>query len=1081
VRAPARAALDAAQRARSETGLENRGFLSPEWGLLPVSEPRAELGIGHRAWDEIAANLPELWRSGGAREALASMPILGAGHEVLSDGELLRAASLLGHFAHTYVRVQPDVPAALPASIVRPWTEICRRLGRDQTVLTYDDLITNNWRLRDSTNLSRRLDNLDVLTQTVANREERIFYMVQVEAHARMAPAIEVMARAQEAALGGDEREVGTQLGRLIDLIDGGLQAFLKIDPNPHSPTHVDPVVWAKTVAPFAVTIEPGKHAISGAAAPIFQVLDVFLGRSRYDSRVGRESKLLRPGFSPNLQAFIAGLEAAPMVGLVAKCSPELRGLWYALIDAYAGDRGFLGVHRRKAYAYLSIAFKVGRSVTTGGFSGMFDDQTWDVADRELEASRSERLDQIQGWCPVAHAEGPGELNTAGLAHLRLDVGAGALRHRPGGRLAVLPRNSRDLVERTMKALHATGSEKVALDQRWRAETGVESLPISELLERGRIRPVARETAKALQTVAQSDRLARIIEARAESGWEFWDLLEHVAEGGFDPRVLLRTAPWEPHSLARLVPPEAHRMYSISSVLDAEPAAQRVELLASELRYVQPVGALAPAAERIGTASSYLKRAASTGERVPVPFRHASATRFRLPEAPERPIVMFAGGVGMSAFRAFIAERARTPAAGPAWLLLSTRSAPQRDLFADEAANVRFDAVVTQTAPSDERRRRIGDLISEHADELRGLIYDKEAVFYVSGPTEFAAAVVVALERLSSTDTVRTIIASGRLQQDVFTSSEQAPPAAVLLNASDVATRNSVELGYWTIIDGGVYDLSEFAHRHAGGMQIIHDVAGRDGTASYRQIEHHLNPEVEAMLPAYRIGTIRRLEFGAAGTIAIDHRGLTHVMLADVFAAWVRYLHRIVEVENAVRGDFGALDTIVVGHDSPGTMSFLAARVMMDAHRRLIDVYLPALLDRDPALLWRLSTSLVRRSADVRDLGRALTACGPKGARAAERAATFVDRMRVAAGKPGQSVVLEECRALRGPLEAAGLGFLAALKDAIRSGVALFEQFERATPRQAGTGLLAPLEAIPPLVAALHDASNSAFDGLARV
>ena len=60
-------------------------------------------------------------------------------------------------------------------------------------------------------------------------------------------------------------------------------------------------------------------------------------------------------------------------------------------MDMYAGEHGFLGRHRMKVYGYLELAFKVGRSVTIGGFSGAFKDRTWDEVDGELEAARFER------------------------------------------------------------------------------------------------------------------------------------------------------------------------------------------------------------------------------------------------------------------------------------------------------------------------------------------------------------------------------------------------------------------------------------------------------------------------------------------------------------------------------------------------------------------------------------------------------------------------------------------------------------------------------------------------------------------
>jgi sulfite reductase (NADPH) flavoprotein alpha-component len=53
--------------------------------------------------------------------------------------------------------------------------------------------------------------------------------------------------------------------------------------------TYVDPLTWAKTVAPFAVPFSRELQGPSGTSSPLFSTLDVFFGRSRYASALGRE------------------------------------------------------------------------------------------------------------------------------------------------------------------------------------------------------------------------------------------------------------------------------------------------------------------------------------------------------------------------------------------------------------------------------------------------------------------------------------------------------------------------------------------------------------------------------------------------------------------------------------------------------------------------------------------------------------------------------------------------------------------------------------------------------------------------
>jgi cytochrome b involved in lipid metabolism len=141
------------------------------------------------------------------------------------------------------------------------------------------------------------------------------------------------------------------------------------------------------------VPIHRGDLGPSGTSSPLFNALDAFFGRTRFDSFLGREIVLLRASYPPAWRAFVAALEQTSIARHVERsASSALRDTWHDGLEAYAGERGFLGRHRRKVYGYLETAFKVGRSLTIGGFSGTFNDRTWDRVDDALEQARVERL-----------------------------------------------------------------------------------------------------------------------------------------------------------------------------------------------------------------------------------------------------------------------------------------------------------------------------------------------------------------------------------------------------------------------------------------------------------------------------------------------------------------------------------------------------------------------------------------------------------------------------------------------------------------------------------------------------------------
>ena len=176
----AREVLEQAVAENQTLGSEHRGFLSTERGLLPLRHPLTSSPPTHRAWDEIAGQLPFHYRELSLRRALNDLPILSADADMLPDLYLNRAASLLSILAHAYVRVQTGPPVSIPDSIMRPWETVTARLGRSAPLLTYVDLIIYNWRLRDESQRTI-VENMDLLFPTVGNAAERIFYLTQLE------------------------------------------------------------------------------------------------------------------------------------------------------------------------------------------------------------------------------------------------------------------------------------------------------------------------------------------------------------------------------------------------------------------------------------------------------------------------------------------------------------------------------------------------------------------------------------------------------------------------------------------------------------------------------------------------------------------------------------------------------------------------------------------------------------------------------------------------------------------------------------------------------------------------------------
>ncbi|HEY6881283.1 MAG TPA: hypothetical protein VI299_24825, partial [Polyangiales bacterium] len=503
-RAPAEAALRRLELNALRVGHQNAGFLSAARGYLPLENPLLALDPAYAEWDAIAAELPTLYRELGVRKRIAELPILPATADRLEARYVLRACALLAILSHAYWYVDSRPPASLPPQLSLPWAQLRKRLGRTQEVISYIDLIIYNFRVRDASLPNPLLvENLELLFPTIGNQEERVFYMTQLEILGRTAAVPRLVASAQGAALRDDPVELEAALVGIIDALQSVVFTSLpKINPNPYGRTHVDPVLWAKTVAPFAVPIHQGDQGPSGTSSPLFNTLDLFFGRKDFRSFLGREIKALRAHYPRAWQVFMSALtEVSVPAYIELKGSQTLRSAFREAFELYAGETGFLGRHRMKVYGYLELAFKVGRSVTIGGFGGVFTDRTWDQVDGELSRSQAERVKEspqsvhrarVVGAEPIA-AEAP-----AAIRRVTLDVSRSGVRYRGGDRCLILPENDPEVVERTVQALGAQGDEWVALTDEWKAHAkdrvelaGKSQLTLRDLLRYGAIRPVS--------------------------------------------------------------------------------------------------------------------------------------------------------------------------------------------------------------------------------------------------------------------------------------------------------------------------------------------------------------------------------------------------------------------------------------------------------------------------------------------------------------------------------------------------------------------------------------------------------------
>ena len=1090
--APAARVLEEAANRNASLGHENLGSLSVSHGFVSTRPPLHGLPAPHDAWVEAADELPELCRTLTVRRRLDELPLLDASPEALADRDLLRAASVIGLLAHAYNHIPIHLPDHLPEQLVRPWLRVAARLDRPKLTLTNTDYMWHNWRLIDPHAVDpMRVENLRLLTPIWDHPQMENFMLVVLEMHAQTAPLVGAIARAQEHCRRGDDPALKAELVLMTETIRRlTFESLQKINANARSGrSAVDPVAWTKLFALLPLPVVgaeapspvglPGRPSrgersmgnASGGETPGFHLMDVFLGRRSYETPLGHETTVFRSEFPRHWREFLVAVAQEPVAEYVAaRDDGELKGLFSELVEAYQGPRGMLARHRLKAFPYLDAAFKTGRRRTVTGFSDLFEDRGWEGVDASLEAARRERQTSVAHSPRFARVELVEDV-CPGVRRIVLDVRGLGMHCEPGDRCAILAENDPELVQRTLRALRASGDEHVDLTPQWTTALSLRPgrkrelrTPLRDVLAFGHIRPVARDTAKALYGLTLDESLREILEARTEDQWELYDLLELLVERGFAPQRLCRAGRGDYENLCRLIQPLQPRLYSVSSIAGDGFAAERIELTVGHLSYESVESPTSIARHRYGTASTYLCSTLGErpGELVPVSIVHPAA--FGLPADPSVPIVMFAGGTGIAPFRAFLQARVRT--GGTENLLVvgarHGRLVPYREELEAYAARGEADVLYACSRdPAD--GRHVDDLIREPglAARLRELVRTGARI-YVCGRAMFARSVLDAIADIldepgrAGRETLFDLIAQNRCMHDVFTTytGSTAEPRS-RIEISDLIRRTNAADGLWMAIDGRVYDVSEFAEVHPGGRKLIESCAGTDATRSYRIVEHHLDPEVEATLSMFEVGSMRRLRFAHRWAIAVGEHGLEHLPVETLFRRWVRCLYLLAEIENA----FGLERSI---RDEP----LRQLQFGIEAHTRFLTQTVPFVCGRF-AGLWRTTSGPCMPEASFRALDDQLE--GILAGAAANAARARADELEQALAREGDSAELTE-RISR--LQNADARYLEAAKTLVASGVRVFEEYE-ADAIEHGAGALSDLLlAFPELTRAHFEAAG---------
>lgn len=348
------------------------------------------------------------------------------------------------------------------------------------------------------------------------------------------------------------------------------------------------------------------------------------------------------------------------------------------------------------------------------------------VADTESEYSRSNPF----------QAEVLDNLNLNGRGsqretrHIELSLEGSNLRYEPGDSLGVYPENHPELVDDLIEAMGWNANEAVPVNKNG------ETRPLREaLLRHYEITVLTKPLlAQALQLTA-NDGLKQLLEAGREPELKAYiaerDLLDLVQD-----HSLKGVPAGEFVSILRKIPP---RLYSIASSQAATP--DEVHVTVRAVRYE------AHGRVRHGVCSVQLADRVGSGDTLPVFIQHNP--NFKLPENPDTPIIMIGPGTGVAPFRAFMAERQETGAAGKSWLFYGDQRFSTDFLYQIEWQRLLKDGVLTRMdvafSRDTERKVYVQHRMMEKSRELYAWLQEGAHVYVCGDEKKMAHDVHAAL------------------------------------------------------------------------------------------------------------------------------------------------------------------------------------------------------------------------------------------------------------------------------------------------------------------------------------------------
>ncbi len=296
--------------------------------------------------------------------------------------------------------------------------------------------------------------------------------------------------------------------------------------------------------------------------------------------------------------------------------------------------------------------------------------------------------------------------------HLELATDDAGLSYEPGDSAAIIPLNTKKIIEEVLQATGLDAQEEVTLN-------GINKTLYSALRRDLELSKITTDVVKRFLELAPNAELQKQIDDPAK----FKDYLY-----GRDVVDLFHENPTKISAaeLVKLLRPIQPRSYSISSSPAACPG--ELHLTVSVVNYEKS------GRNKRGACSNYLSEIALDEEHVPIFIE--SNPNFRLPQNEETPIVMIGAGTGIAPYRAFIQHRELSEKRGKSWLFFGNRNFETEFLYQAEWHNFLKSGALSKMnvafSRDGEKKEYVQHRLIENSAELFKWL-EEGAHFYICG------------------------------------------------------------------------------------------------------------------------------------------------------------------------------------------------------------------------------------------------------------------------------------------------------------------------------------------------------------